>query len=229
MISSKAQLKAAFLKMLDDHQGTGNVWVAALKHGGRISGGLTEQKRRTLGVSGGNPYLFGNKFQALNNLPRAMVIKAMDDLASSSYSDELLYPGIDLARWMIERECSPAVGTLTPTPTPKPRCKRKVIVVLGDGAPGIAAEDYFANSHDDLAGELLNRVKDAGIELHSLCIGYLCRSYIIRAGRYRYYAVRYNCPPYDPNVSGHCIGYRGGDVMRELAERSGGKFYGVVR
>ena len=72
------------------------------------------------------------------------------------------------AQMMLTRECPHGVDL-----TAKPWCQRKVIVVLGDGDPGLtpAGADYFAASSEHLPMNLLQSLNDADIEVHALTLG----------------------------------------------------------
>ena len=254
----KPQLKQAFNTMLNGIKTDHNVRVAALRHGHdhvfRTS--LSASERVNLGGRRGGPYMFSpvptpqltpqltpqrRPIRLLTNptppfktpgqlLAGTTVTDAIDDLDLTGRT-EYLYPGIALAREMIEKECLPPTpsstpGVGTPTPTPKPWCSHKVIVVLGDGDPGLSDNDYHASSprvHDVLPEKELDKIAGLGIELHTVCIGN-CTWEIIRFSASRLY----NSLPRIIHRGFWYTGYRGGDVMREIAKYTGGEFHGHV-
>ena len=255
-LAHRRQLKSAFLNMLRVHRTTTDVRVAALRHGAILPANrewfrfiLTDQERKDLGGRRGGPYMFSPDpnapgrlltnpvapFKAPSQLSPTLVAKAIEYLDIRGLA-EYLYPGIDLARQMIEEECPPGPGTPTPTPpgagtptpTAKPWCQRKVIVVLGDGDPGLAAADYYgtvARVQGKFPEQLLDRVKAAGIALHTLCAGNACTEKISRSDWWHGHS---GACSNSRSAAIVCVAYRGGDLMRELAEYTGGEFHGYV-
>ena len=242
----KGKLKRMFLDLLA--RNPANVRLAALRHGAKTQTYVLKmQDRKYLGGRSGGPYMFSpnpknpkDPFRAPSQIANATVTDAIDALVFSD-TDEYLYPAIDLAWEMIKTECPPpAAGTPTPppatgtpTPTPKPWCKHKIIVILGRGEPGKAADDYFHKTQqltDVLPEELLERLKDLNIKLHTLCLGRVTcqhKQYFRPHGHAYGPPNRYYTNTATPKHL-RDTGYRGGDIMRELATRTGGTFHGVV-
>ena len=217
--SGKRRLKSAFLKMLDYHKRkkTPHVYVAALKQGGdKLPLTIKPRRRSKVMMKPGNP-LF--RFRELSSLSPRKVNNALDTLTGKRRY-EYLYPGIDEARMMIEAFCRKPANQLP--------CQRKVIVILSDGDPGLAHEKDFGDPKHKLPYALLDEVKRAGIELHTLCMGKSCDSEIARSSIYFRHYGNWRCgSAYYPKRI--CTGYCGGDIMRELATYTGGKFYGQYR
>lgn len=235
---SKALLKPAFLKLLSDWKDPlDHVRVAALRHT-NINTRLDPVHYDSLGGERYGPYMFSpdphnpgqllrypsDPFKAVATLSDTLVADAIDDL-DAVWSNEFLYAGIDLARRAIEKECPKSDHDLLLN---KPWCYRKVIVVLGDGDPGTTRYHQYVNLHDKLATDVLNRVNDYDIEVHTLCFGSACDNDISywNAWNVKWHYFHRLCPTRYPDHH-RCI-YRGGDLMRKIAEYTGGKFYGVV-
>ena len=236
-----SQLKRSLLRLLATYKTTPDVRVAALRHGG-VSRGVQiySEIYNNLGGRRGGPYMFspdpskrsGNllknpqePFKAPSQLSRTLIKNAIDDLSLGGDA-EFLYPAINLAGRMIKQECPENVNLAV-----KPWCKRKIIVVLGDGEPGLASGDYYPDvgkSPGELPEVLLDRINRNDVKLHTLCIGDACLVNIARETdtlrRLHFFPVA--CPP--TRNSYVCLGFRGGDLMRELAEYTGGKYHGYV-
>ena len=238
-------LKDGFRKLLAKYRDPAdNVRVAALMHGvtRTYDRPINDQEQRDLGGRRGGPYIFSPDpdgpgpfsidpaapFKALDQLTDTMVTDAIDLLVMAG-GDALTYAGIDLAREAIISECPTNVDL-----TLKPWCHRKVIVVLSGGDPGWGHSKYYATNPKlpgELPEKLLDDVKDAGIKLDTICLAhydcdemFIIRFHIDYVHR-GYRCARGFCPPREGDDY-TCLGYRGGDVMRELAERTGGTFYG---
>ena len=219
----REQLRRIFLKLLAVHGTTADVRVAALVHGdiARVGSqkyhtGLFPHERNTLGRGNRGPHLLAPGFKEPKDISPQDVTDGINNLKLLAHR-EYLYPGIALAEHIITVEC--------PAGSAKNWCKRKVIVILGDGNPGRGATDYFyPHSYSDLPEKLLYDVRIAEIELHTLCLGAACTNQIVRIpdGQKFYY------DPKPPNcITEECTGYTGTDIMKELAKRSynKGKFY----
>lgn len=223
-INLRIQLNLLFARLLNDHGTTPNVRVAALVHGSSPENHtLRPEERKTLGRGPAGPHMFGSGFKAPRDISRVAISNAVNSLTLNR-GNEYLYPAIDLGREMIESEC-PATVNLSQ----KPWCESKVIVVLGDGRPGKAADDYFADASerdgvdDELPEKLLARVKAAGIKVNTICLGAACVHELIRVDGARYY---YDLPTCQ-GIQDKCIGYSGADLMQKLAELTGGKYHGI--
>ena len=143
---------------------------------------------------------------------------------------EHLYPGIMAAWKMIENECSPGA---------KPWCKNKVIVVLGDGHPGVSPmnADYFPppDAGAILPTNLLSDLKNAGIQVDTLCVGNgrYCLDDMIRCPSqpgtvliHPWYLSTCSSldaiPPSTRRLSGR-------EIMKAIATDTGGVYHGVAR
>ena len=181
----RENLKFAFMQLLATHGGNSTIRIAALAHGGSGSPTrtpLNRDERITLGGSN-YPDLFGG-FKAPGHISPRAVTNAIDNL-TLSHTSEFLYPGIELARQRINLLCSGSSGAW---------CQRRIIVILGDGIPGKAADEYFETASDELPKKLLQDIDDDGIELHLACIGVGCRNDITRVNGTRYYYDSWSCP-----------------------------------
>ena len=242
----KKNLKPPFLYLLAANKRTPNVRVAALKHGDGLgshlprkypSYSLSTPERNDLGGRPGGPYMFSpnpkdptDPFKDPSLLADATITAAINPLVFAG-ADEYLYPAIDLARRMIIAECPRGVDL-----TAKPWCYHKVIMLLGRGEPGKAADDYFHQGpqldgvHDELPEALLDQLNhpDVNIKLHALCVANgSCRNkiYRLRDVYPQYAPYRYYTFASIPRLRWD-IGYRGADILRELATQTGGVFHG---
>ena len=254
-----ADIESVFQQLRHDHRTTPNLRVAALKHGAyNTASTIIPGYVRTLGAPSYRPYnpfgphLFGPGFKAPAGISAGDVTNAVKSLYSKSgpYPNihPYLYPGIELAREMIETECNlgpaPPMGapaptsTSTPTPTltPAPWCQRKVIVILHDGNPGSAHESSYRNpvatihNVDEPPSAMMDRVVSAGIELRTLCASPGCNHKIVRYRRAWGY---YNGPSCYSTTDIFCLNLKGEEILEKLAERTrakgiGGKHYGQV-
>ena len=229
-------LETAFKKLLADHKTTPDLRVLALKHGGNgrpLNRGLSQDWRDALGNPGlFNPYMLGFKTPVpLGSITDDMVTGALNRFyrpRGSVQHPQFLYPGIDKARKKIEDFCAIAANA--------PSCRHKVIVVLSNGIPGKADCDYFDQGakrdgvHDDLPEPLLDNVRKAGIELHTLCIGAFCQRQVAESPPpdiYFYYHAR-PCTWSRWSPCWRSLGYRGGDLLEQIAQLAGGTFHGWV-
>lgn len=138
----------------------------------------------------------------------------------------LLYPGIHKAMELIEQKCN--------EPGNAAKCRRKVIVVaLSDGVPGASPQKYYSASYPkgDLPINLLTDARKKGIEVHTVCAGLWCNDEIWQCKRF------HDPRLHDTYVS--CFGIHGqpgrkvvasgARLLRTIAKRTGGKYYGRVR
>ena len=236
-----AELIAAFSKLLAKYRTNSTIRLAALVQGGDNSPRrrpLNEDERRNLGRSNlirannltpiptrtPNPDIFGG-FKAPRDLSIEMISDAINDLSLSRHN-EFLYPGIALAREKINGLCSGSSASW---------CDHKVIVVLGDGRPGKAHDDYFdppdGDIRDELPEKLLEDLRLDGIRLDTLCLGYACTYELIRVGGTRYYYDKPTCPtpvrtpPTTPFPTDNCIRHTGKALMLQLSVLTNGRHY----
>ena len=218
VIDDSSSLKGseeALLDAFDDLTGgvsLPNVQLAALKHGYRW-------------------FWFGKGFHSVEKIKNSLfafrppddtLVNTLRKKLSFNNGVEQLYPGIMAAWKMIEDECPPGDDL-----TAKPWCERKVIVALGDGTPGTSPvnADYFPEPYADayLPTNLLSGLKNAGIRVDTLCVGYWCEFGVGRSeltkGRYRF-DFFFSTPPADP---------LGREIMEALSTHTGGVYHGVAK
>lgn len=212
-------LKSAFNRLHDSYKGVANIRVAGLRHGGKLSTDLSKL------VESGSPYLFSsppNLFKEPSQLTRKTVSRRINALTLNQ-GKAFLYPAIEKAREMIVTLCPS--GKVPPDPQ---WCKRKIIVVLGDGIAGRSElKDFNKKRYDPVPEKLLSRIDSSKIELHTFCVGVHCGSQIygslgpdVRDDYHAQLCANPGIRVMNPN----CIGYLGKDVMQKLAERTGGEF-----
>ena len=223
--------KKTLFKAFDDLTGGAslpNVKLAALKHGYLWWDGPT-----AVGTLKNNLFRFSPPDDTLANTLRGKLF--LDSPASNKLRYEQLYPGIMAAKEMIEEECPRDVDLVA-----NPRCQRKVIVALSDGHPGVSPEstDYFPQPYADvlLPTNLLSGLKKAGIQVDTLCIGYLCEYKMGKCGSnpVQGYAA------FGPGSLSWCTSInlktpdnnkahlRGREIMEELSSHTGGVYHGVA-
>ena len=212
--------KEAVLKAFNDLTGgvsPPNVRLAALAYG--YDGSSSPPAMETLK---GNLF----KFVAPDDIPANTLREKL-----TVYADyEHFYPGIMAAWKMIEDECSPVA---------KPWCENKVIVALGNGVPGVSPmnADYFPppDAGAILPTNLLSGLKNAGIQVDTLCVGAggYCSKNMARCPSqpqpgtvlivpWRWCPGLYAIPPSNRRL-------RGRDIMDTIATHTGGVPHGVAR
>ena len=183
LFNHQVAIYRAFGKMSSDYRAIPNVRVAAFKH---INTGC-------------QPYVLTsddlNYVTSLFGLRKPQDVRAVDVRHRMSFYGciELLYPGIYEAMDLIRTECPVSVDL-----TVKPWCGRKVIVALGDGDPGAAAQKYFSVPYPDgdFPDQLLSDVNDAGIAVNTICVDAFCGYHIWQCGGFvdpRFYDIWPSC------------------------------------
>ena len=194
----------------------------------RLTGGVSLSNVRLAAVKHGHSW--GSAPLAMEKIkdslfdfraPDAIPVNTLRGELSFSRYHEQLYPGIMAAKEMIEVECPKDVDLDV-----KPWCQRKVIVVLGDGEPGTSPEstDYFPQPYADvlLPTNLLSGLKNAGIQVDTLCIGWWCQFRVgrseLKEGRYWFYS---GLRTSTPNLLGS-------ELMEAISSQTGGVYHGVA-
>ena len=209
-------------KLKAKHKKTPNVKVAAIKHG---VGNVPIEKRYVDVIGDGAP-LFN--FMPPNQMPISAAAKRI----RLKMGNEQFYPAIAEARRMLDVECPSGVDL-----TAKPWCGSKVIVALGDGAPGITSRGYFATNNPSgsrwgsnrywLPDKLLADLASAGIRVNSMCIGHSCWFRMIVCTDFDDPAlieISDACRAYGKR--GITLRHKGSDAMKWLATSTGGTYYG---
>ena len=199
--------------MQAEYQTIPNLKVAAIKHA--VSSWHSVDESMVNGFKGN---LFG--FKAPKDVPLAKI----NEVDGKGGGREQLYPAIEAARRMLQDECPAGVDMES-----KPQCQRKVIVVIGDGDPGISStdSDYFAAPNDyktKVAEALLTRVEKSDIRVDTICIDkQSChRGMFVKQvweGTVEFYS------------ASHTTGalYTGDYVLRNIAKDTGGTYRVVGR
>ena len=223
VIDNSGSLKGseeALLDAFDDLTGgvsLPNVQLAALKHGYRWSWGRGFHSVEKIKNS-----LFAFR------PPDDTLVNTLRKKLSFNNGVEQLYPGIMAAWKMIEDECPPGDDL-----TAKPWCERKVIVALGDGAPGTSPvnADYFPEPYADayLPTNLLSGLKNAGIRVDTLCVGYLCE---YKMGKCNDPLPGTALAPGITWFTRSCVSstasLRGREIMEALSTHTDGEYHGVA-
>ena len=195
----RAELLSALEKLVANHQSTPNVRVGVIKHGG--------------------PNQLPPRIEQVHEFvtPGQLSVSKIDKSMKSSGGGEWLDSSIAKAQEMIDDECPQGLNLAT-----KPWCQSKVIVVLSDGDPGFTYEEYYYSTSDDLPEKLLDSISDDGIVVNTICIytisGHTCDNSMYILFIYSMSDVRPRLRTSTSEV-----------LLREMAEATGGKYYGTVR
>lgn len=223
LLPHRTELFAAYSKLKSRHGSTPNVRLAAIKNGYPGNAARTRQEVMK-GIQGSLILNFVPPDRFRDDVVRSKI--------TSRDASELFYPALEEAGNMIRRECPAGVDLGA-----KPWCTRKVIFALGDGDPGVTLRDYFSADDVHLPDKALSALAGASIVVNTICIGYDCTREMAQCdgatdprayGPSNHDGQLQICKGDFKGTKMVAIGYDGQEIMRDIARRGAGRYYGII-